>query len=118
MVEEPLFLSSAIVGMLTGLEGTDPIARRSYQPVADKENDTPRLVCEGDGCNVIVDFLEWIFRHFYHDDWLMWATDVCEAEFDEKFGKEKNPLDRIFRAFKESKITVLRQYPNEISEIK
>jgi hypothetical protein len=223
MVEEPLFLSSAIAGMLTGLEGTAPTGSRSYPKVADKqtvrmsggetvhewftrcvnafavqdwplekweaapdlaimalvdwgepgkelkacsiqavktegalsdflvdntitayyfrfdwdygtlgplfthplphvhawkEDDAPRFVCEGDGCNVIVDFLEWIFRHFYHDDWLMWAADVCEAEFDKKFGKETNPLDRIFLAFKESKITVLRQYPNEISAIK
>jgi hypothetical protein len=223
VVEEPLFLSSAVVGLLAGLEGTDPTGRRSYPPVADKptvrmsdgetlhqwftrcvnafaaknwplerweaapdlaimalvewgepgkelngcsvqvvktegalsdylvddkitsyyfrfdwdygtlgplfthplphvhawkEDDAPRFVCEGDGCNVIVDFLEWIFRHFYHDDWLLWATDVCEVEFDRRFGKEKNPLDRIFRAFKESKITVLRQYPNEISEVK
>jgi hypothetical protein len=83
-----------------------------------KEDDAPRFVCEGDTCNVVVDFLEWIVRHFYHDDWLMWATDACEASFDTRFGKDENPLDRIFLAFHESKINVLRQYPNEIEDIR
>ncbi len=223
MLEEPLFLSSAITGILACLEGEDPKGGRSYPPVADKQtvrmpegesvhqwltrcvadfqndgwplekweaapnlaiialvewgdpgrelqacsiqvvktegalgeyladpsvvayylrfdsdygtigpmfthplphvhawkaDDAPRFVSEGDGGNIVVDFLEWVCRHFYHENWLLWAEDVCDPEFDKKFGKDKNPLDYIFRAFNESKITVLREYSKEIHEIK
>src|SRR5437763_14692462 len=37
MADEPLFLSSAIDGLLACLQGEDPTGERSYPPVADKQ---------------------------------------------------------------------------------
>jgi hypothetical protein len=78
----------------------------------------PRFVAEGPGDNVVVDFLEWLYRHFYHQQWLNWAERVCQPEFAKRYSEEKNPLYRIFRAFKDSQITVLRDFPDDIQLIK
>jgi len=78
----------------------------------------PRFAVEGVGENFVVDFLEWIYRHFYHDRWLAWVDSVCRPAFAEKYGEEAGPLDRIFRAFHESQIRVLREHKDDIERIK
>jgi hypothetical protein len=79
---------------------------------------TPRFAVEGIGENVVVDFLEWVYRHFYHDQWLRWAEDVCRPDFAGRYSEDTNPLDWIFRAFKESQIAVLRELRDEVKRVK
>lgn len=78
----------------------------------------PRFVAEGTSRNVVVDFLEWVYRHFYKDTWQCWAFCVCQGDFAERYEPDKNPLERIFAAFQESQMTTLREWAWEIQRIK
>lgn len=78
----------------------------------------PRFAVEGMGENVVVYFLEWLYRHFYHGQWLRWAESVCRPDFATRHTEETNPLDRVFGAFRESQITVLRDLRDEVMRVK
>ena len=78
----------------------------------------PRFAAEGMGDNVVIDFLEWVCRHFYHDKWLEWVDAVCCPIFSKQYSKERDPLQQIFRAFKESSLSFLRERQNDVQHIK
>ena len=79
----------------------------------------PRFVSEGAGGNVVVDFLEWVYRHFFHGEWLDRALRVCAPDFAKRYPRrEDNPLERIFQAFNESQLGILREWTGEIQRIK
>jgi hypothetical protein len=83
-----------------------------------KSSKALRLAMSGETGNVIVDFLEAVCCHFHHDDWILWMENLCEPTFNARYGPDRNPLRRIIRAFEESKIEVLRSYPQDIQELK
>lgn len=67
----------------------------------------PRLAMTSSG-NVVVAFLELLYRNYHHDAWQDWVTGVWNKRAPEA-GKESDPLRHILRAFQTNKGDVLRE---------
>ena len=79
--------------------------------------DSPRFALDGGTSgNVVMDFLEFIYRHYAHERWLRWVRrqwlpkDADQQRIDQ--------FDRIVKAFRESEFHILRDHAHEISRIK
>lgn len=78
-----------------------------------------RFALEGSSGNVIVDFFEFVYRHFYPQKWSNWAEGVWNADFTAKrLSEDENPIYRIFKAFEESRLGVLQQHEDDLTRLK
>jgi len=82
---------------------------------------SPRFVLDGgDSGNVIVDYLEFIYRTYKTDDWIKWVRRVWGEELSQNpLGDGKaDPLKNILEAFKAGKIQSLRDRAADLGRIK
>jgi hypothetical protein len=49
--------------------------------------------------HVLIDFVEFAYRHLRTDEWLAWAKLVWERGFAARYAEADNPLDNIIDAF-------------------
>jgi hypothetical protein len=97
-----------------GTIGTHPLPHIHFSP-----NDPPRFVLNaGRSTNVIVDFLDFIYRHFFPDRWLGWAEQVWDSEWKRR-GRdpERNPFSRLVTAFEANEIGFLHQHYGELLDV-
>ena len=72
------------------------------------------------GCstNVVVDFIEFVYRHFYPKAWLSWAERTWNRDYK---GKHRDPgtqpLLAIVSGFAENEIGVLHMLNKDIAEL-
>ena len=92
--------------------GTHPMPHVHFSP-----DDPPRFTLDSSrSSNIVVDFLDFIYRHFEPGKWLDWAERVWN-DFYEPRDPERNPFGRIVAAYNESQIAVIRSLAAEISEL-
>jgi len=72
----------------------------------------------GAGGNVVMDFLEFLYRTFFPDKWLRWVEWEWAREFDGFSDATPDPLPRIFAAFRSGQFHVLRGCSVEIDRLK
>ena len=77
---------------------------------------SPRFPLDGGVSeNIVVDFFEFIYRHFVPATWIKWSERV----WNETFGKSRRELfPRIVKAFADNQFQVLRGYSAELSRFK
>lgn len=66
----------------------------------------PRLTMPSAG-NVVVAFLESLYRNYHHDAWQRWVTEVWNTKAPEA-GTGQDPLNAIIGAFKAGQAGILR----------
>ena len=75
----------------------------------------PRFALEGDNSgNLVVDFLEFIYRNFAYDKWQEWARH----QWTRKYPGRAGAFDQVVEDFKGSNLTALRSKSKILSEIK
>jgi hypothetical protein len=79
--------------------------------------DSPRFALDGGSSgNVVVDFLEFVYRNEVPAKWLRWARREWLSERDDEL--RASQFDRIVRAFHERQFGVLRQDVHVLTRIK
>ena len=68
----------------------------------------------GTSGNVVLDFLEFVYRNHFPDKWLDWARRQWLGAQD---GHEE-PFDKVVQAFQDNQFGVLKAYASEIRQIK
>lgn len=73
----------------------------------------------GDNGNVIVDFLEWLYRTYAHRQWLHWVEREWAKEFESSAGEgDVNPLPDILDASRTNQFHILKDHEHQIQRIK
>src|SRR5207302_1886646 len=80
----------------------------------------PRFALDGGTSgNVIVDYLEFLYRNYVSDEWLKWARRQWLArDGADLIDEENDPFERIVEAFTEAQFGVLETYAPVIHRIK
>jgi hypothetical protein len=96
----------------------DPLGGMFSHPLAHihiGDGSTPRFALEGgNNGNVVVDFLEFIYRNFAYREWREWARRQWTREYPERAGE----FDQVIRDFTGSNLTALRSKSEILSKIK
>jgi hypothetical protein len=81
---------------------------------------SPRFALDGGFSeNVVVDFMEFLYRHYKPSQWLAWAERTWNEKFEEaRIGDEDNPFPIIVDAFRTSQIQILRDYALTLTRLK
>jgi len=80
----------------------------------------PRFSFEvGQSGNVVMDYFDFLYRHFSPRKWKAWAEAVWEKDYKEaQRPPQDNPFETIISAFEESQIEVLRKHSGEVQRLK
>jgi hypothetical protein len=94
--------------------GTHPLPHLHFSPV-----DPPRFTLDASrSTNVIVDFIDFVYRHYFPRTWLEWARQTWNRHYKEKNGDpERNPFDAIVASYNESQMGVIRSLAVDIAEL-
>ncbi len=81
---------------------------------------SPRFALDGGNSgNIIVDYLEFLYRNYHSEKWLEWLKRVWEDEFRKSAVRgDINPFSRIVDAIRSSQFQVLRALADDVSRIK
>jgi len=81
---------------------------------------SPRFALEGgDNGNIIMDFLEFLYRTYAHDKWLAWVKREWSRHIaSTRAGGTADPLPIILQAFESSRFRDLRSYATDLERIK
>ncbi len=81
---------------------------------------SPRFALDGgNGGNIIVDYLEFLYRNYVNGKWLQWVQRQWTKEFAASAeGGAIDPLPTIIEAFRSGQFDVLRGYANEVDRLK
>jgi hypothetical protein len=81
---------------------------------------SPRFAFDGGTSeNVLVDFMEFLYRHYRPRQWLVWARRVWDDDFAAtRTGDEPNPFPRIEEAFRTNQFQILRDDALTIGRLK
>lgn len=77
---------------------------------------SPRFSLDGGNCgNVVIDFLEFIYRTYLSDQWSAWAGRVWRNKFPTK---GRTPVDEVVDAFRSCQFTILQERSHDVARIK
>jgi len=81
---------------------------------------SPRFALEGGPSgNILVDYLEFLYRHYVPTKWLAWANRVWSREFQSSAkDDEVNPFPAIVQAFWDGQFEILRDHAQVLERIK
>ena len=79
-----------------------------------------RFSLDGESGNILIDFIEFIYRHFKPGVWQSWAEEVWNENYlgVKKLPDLDNPFYRLMDAFKESKFGVLQENAANLEQLK
>ncbi len=85
--------------------GTHPLPHVHFSP-----DDPPRFTLDSSSsANVVVDFIDFIYRHYFPRTWLSWAEQTWNKYYkDQNRDPEMNPFNAIVGSYSESQIGVIR----------
>jgi hypothetical protein len=84
-----------------------------HEPVARFELD------EFGSSNIVIDFLEFVYRHLQRANWLNWARTVWRPYFQERVRDDfGNAMETILGAFDANDIELLRRFSDDIREMR
>jgi hypothetical protein len=74
----------------------------------------------GTSGNVVVDFMEFVYRQYAPRQWRQWVERTWNAHFEKMASddEEDNPLTRIFEAFDRNQLDILRDMGGPLRELK
>ncbi len=80
----------------------------------------PRFALDGGNSgNIIVDYLEFLYRNYHSEKWLEWVKQVWEDEFRKSAARgEINPLSKILDAIRSNQFQILRDLAEDVARIK
>jgi hypothetical protein len=81
---------------------------------------SPRFALDGGDCgNIVVDYLEFLYRNYAPGKWLQWVQREWGKQFAESATPESiDPLPTIFAAFTSNQFHILRNHSTQIDRIK
>ncbi len=81
---------------------------------------SPRFALDGGACgNIVVDYLEFLYRNYVPLKWLRWVRREWSKQFAEIPAQDAvDPLPAIVAAFASSQFEILRDYSTQIDRIK
>jgi hypothetical protein len=80
---------------------------------------SPRFALDGGNSgNIIVDYLEFIYRHYVPVKWRSWAEREWHNHFPPGSDDEDDPFPAIMAAFASSQFEILRNYSRELELLK
>ena len=83
------------------------------------EADLPRFGLDGGiSGNIIVDYLEFLYRQYYPKKWEAWARRVWSSEFSPASDTEVDPFEVMVQAFSSNQIETLRKNKLDLGRIK
>ena len=94
--------------------GTHPLPHVHFSP-----DDPPRFTLDASfSTNVVVDFMEFVYRHFFPKEWLTWAERTWSRHYKRtKRNPERNPFGRIVSAFADNEISVLHSLSKDVANV-
>lgn len=83
-------------------------------------NLSPRFSLEvGRTGNVVMDYFDFLYRHYAPEKWRMWAESVWNKHYIEtQRPPQENPFRSIMDAFADSQIDVLRKHSDSVQRLK
>jgi hypothetical protein len=96
-----------------------PIGTHPLPHVHFSAEDPPRCTLDASrSTNVVVDFMEFIYRHFFPHMWLSWVERTWDRHYkDKKRDPDRNPFPRIVSAFADNEIAVLHSLAGDLAEL-
>ena len=80
---------------------------------------SPRFALDGGNAgNVVVDYLEFLYRHYVPAKWRKWAERVWNREYGRASEEEADPFPLVMQAFASSQFDILRDYSAAMGRIK
>ncbi len=81
---------------------------------------SPRFALDGGNAdNVVMDFLEFIYRQFVPIKWKSWAEHEWNQDYFRRNGDHNsNPFPLMMKAFEESQISILREHEKNLKKLK
>ena len=80
---------------------------------------SPRFALDGGTSgNIVVDYLEFLYRDYAPETWLQWVQREWAKQFESATPDAIDPLPIIVAAFTSSQFQILRDYSNHIDRIK
>lgn len=96
----------------------DPLGEMFSHPLAHihfgNHKDPRFALVGGTNGNVLMDFLEFVYRNFAYAKWQKWA----KQQWMHKYPAREQEFDLIFQAFKESRLQILRDNASTLSQLK
>lgn len=94
--------------------GTHPLPHVHLNP-----DGPPRCVLDAShSTNIVVDFMEFVYRHYFPGVWLDWAERTWNRHYRQtKRNPELNPFRAIVSAFAENQIGVLHERTRDVSDL-
>jgi hypothetical protein len=90
--------------------------------IHDRLKGPPRFAFEPASKNLVPDFFDFVYRHFFHDKWFQWAQSTWESYYEKTITKsediENDPFNVIVEAFKASQYDVLRDRQDNVRKLK
>jgi hypothetical protein len=80
----------------------------------------PRFALDGGTSgNIVMDYLEFLYRHYVPAKWRTWAERVWDQEFFESANEnDENPFPIIMEAFSSNQLQILRDYSADLNRLK
>jgi hypothetical protein len=80
---------------------------------------TPRFALDGGNCgNIIVDYLEFLYRNYVPARWHDWARREWNLRYGREYAGRVDPFPIIMDAFRSNQIEILRDYANDLVRMK
>ncbi len=94
--------------------GTHPLPHVHFSP-----DDSPRCTLDAShSTNIVVDFVEFVYRNLYPNAWLSWAERSWNSYYNDKDrDPERNPFRTIVSGFAENEIGILHRLNKDIAEL-
>ena len=96
-----------------------PIGTHPLPHIHIGSHDSPRCALDASqSTNIVVDFIEFVYRHFFPEQWLAWAERAWNRRY-QRLGRdpEQNPFRAIASAFAENEIGFLRESSKDIADL-
>ncbi|RLC18895.1 MAG: hypothetical protein DRI57_07820 [Deltaproteobacteria bacterium] len=101
------------------MKSLGPLFKEPFPHIHSNPAHEPRFAFSfGDSGNVIMDFLEFIYKNYRYDEWMKWAENVWRKNAREA-GEEDDPFEGIVYAFKAGKADLLQnRFSKDLKRLK
>jgi hypothetical protein len=113
-LSKPFYLRLDLDYGTLGPIGTHPLPHIHFSP-----DDPPRFTLDASrSMNVVVDFIDFVYRHYFPDTWRSWAEQTWNKHYqDQGRDPENNPFNSIISSYNESRMGVIRSRADHIAEL-
>lgn len=100
------------------LDNLGPLFKEPLPHIHSSTRREPRFAFNmGDSGNLLMDFLEFVYKNYRYDDWIRWVGEVWRKKAPDA-GEPDDPLFPIMAAFQNGKAGVLREFEDALQRMK